>query len=795
VKAARLSFRVLVGVALVAPVTGYLLLRGSLPRLDGEIVVEGLDAEVTIERDALGIPTISGQSRRDVAFATGFVHAQDRFFQMDLLRRSASGELAALAGPAAVPKDVKRRFHRLRRVAREVVASANANDRAILEAYTHGVNIGLEALSVRPFEYLVSRVEPEPWKAEDTVLALYEMFFQLNDSMASREVVLGEMHDALPEPLYRFLLPMGTEWDAPLVGEPFATPPIPGPEVCDLRGGPVLAVRGRNPRRDELPRMSEGPGGSNNWAVAGTQTASGRAIVANDMHLTVHAPNIWYRLRLLVGSEFLPGHDLDVIGASLPGAPLVVVGSNRSVAWGFTNSRGDWADRVELELDPEDADWYRTPDGYEEFEVFEETILVKGRQSETLVVRTTRWGPVVGPDDRGRFYALRWLPYEPEAANFRLLDMEGARTVRDAVAVAQRSGVPPQNLVAADSGGSIAWTIAGKIPRKFGFDPGLPSSWAEEGVGWFGWLEPDEYPVVIDPPSRRIWTANARVVDSPFLGGSVRRFQLGARGKQIRDGLLDREKARIDDMLRIQFDDRALYLERWRELMLDVLSSDASQVDPLRAELRSIVEGWDGRATVEAVGYRLVREFRRYLLFDVLGVLVKGCGHEKLEPDFLVLHQSEGPLWRLVSERPEHLLNPRFSSWHEQLLAAADAAIESCNGTPLDECTWGDHNHVRIRHPLSGALPWLSRWLDLQNGPLPGDDHMPRVQRKNHGAAERFAVSPGDEESGYFHMPGGQSGHPCSPHYRDQHEAWVQGEPTSFMPGPAIHQLTLRARP
>ena len=174
--------------------------------------------------------------------------------------------------------------------------------------------------------------------------------------------------------------------------------------------------------------------------------------------------------------------------------------------------------------------------------------------------------------------------------------------------------------------------------------------------------------------------------------------------------------------------------------------------------------------------------------------MARGCGRAELKPDFAVRDRSEGPLWRLLSEQPAHLLDPSFGSWAELLLTAADAAIDCCDGKPLEECTWGDYNDVQISHPLSAALPLLSRCLDLHHGPLPGDDHMPRLQRKAVGASERFAVSPGNEDSGYFHMPGGQSGHPWSPHYRDQHPAWVQGKPTPFMPGAAIHQLTLRPR-
>ncbi|MEQ1730763.1 MAG: penicillin acylase family protein, partial [Vicinamibacterales bacterium] len=210
-------------------------LRGSLPRVDGRFTIAGLSAPVTVTRDELGIPSISGRSRADVARATGFVHAQDRFFQMDLSRRRAAGELSSLVGSRALPLDREIRIHRFRDQARRAVALLPPSQRQVLSAYVAGVNAGLSSLSSRPFEYLLLRQAPEPWHEEDSFLVVLSMFVTLQESNGEFETTLATMHDTLPPALFEFLVPRGTEWDAPIVGERLPAAPIPGPDVYDLR--------------------------------------------------------------------------------------------------------------------------------------------------------------------------------------------------------------------------------------------------------------------------------------------------------------------------------------------------------------------------------------------------------------------------------------------------------------------------------------------------------------------------------------------------------------------------------
>ena len=791
-------------VLLVAAAIGVWLglhLRASLPQLDGERVLPGLGAEVRIERDALGMPTIRARDRRDVARATGFLHAQDRFFQMDLLRRAAAGELAELLGPALLDADRSTRRHRLRAVARRVVEAADDDGRALLTAYTAGVNAGLQALAAAPFEYLLLRGEPAPWIAEDSVLVVFAMFFQLQDDRGLRESSLGVMHDTLPAALFAFLTPPGTAWDAPVVGGPLAGAPIPGPEVIDLRAaGRARRDTGRAPAVVAPSLVGPAPHpGSNNWAVAGSATADGGALLAGDMHLGLQMPNIWYRASFVWGGAAGAGHT--ATGVTLPGVHALIAGSNGRVAWAYTNSYGDWNDLVVIEVDPGDADIYSTPDGPRRFERAAETIRVAGRPDDTLEVVSTIWGPLIDEDHRGRPRALRWVAHDAAAVNLDLRRLEEAGDVDEALRLAGRSGAPAQNFVCADSAGRIGWTILGIMPRRAGFDGRLPTSWADGTRRWDGWLDPEKYPRIVDPPQGRIWTANARVVDGEMLrlvgdGG----YDLGARAAQIRDGLLAVDRATPADMLRIQLDDRALFHQRWRELLLAVLSPAATEGRPRRAELRRLVEEWGGRAATGSAGFRLVRAWRQFLAQAVFEALTAPCREADERFSYDWYEQREGPLWSLVTERPLHLLDPEYGSWDDLFLAVVDRTIDyyaadAEETIPLAELRWGRRNTLRMQHPISRAVPALGRWLDMPPQELPGADMMPRVQGPDFGASQRMVVSPGREAEGIAHLPGGQSGHPLSPFYRAGHDAWAEGRATPFLPGATVHTLILSPGP
>ena len=782
----------LVVLVLLAAIVGFLFLRGSAPQLDGTVKLAGLTAPVTVTRDRLGVPTITASDRLDVARALGFLHAQDRFFQMDLMRRLAAGDLSALVGPAALKVDEAHRLFRLRVVAREVLAEIPRKQRELLDAYAAGVNAGLRALKTRPFEYGILMQRPRPWRPEDSVLVIFAMYFTLQNASDSRESDLALMRATLPAALFNFLNAPGSRWDAPLAGKPFKTPPIPGGNVVDIRNWPAADFA----RSDSDPPLSQPVLGSNGFAVDAGHSADGHALLANDMHLGLSVPNIWYRAQFVYPDPARSNHHLVVTGVTLPGVPVMVVGDNRHIAWGFTNSYGDWVDLVMLHVKPDDPGYYLTAAGWRAFTYHREIIRVKGHKAAVLEVRDTIWGPVVGNGYNGVLRVVHWIAADPAATNAELDNLATAQNVRQAMAVANRTGIPAQNFVVADSAGNIGWTLAGRIPLRAGYNPEFPAYWDKPNTGWVGWLPPDRYPRIVNPPDGRIWTANNRVVDGAMLreigdGG----YDLGARARQIRDDLMAEDKFTPADMLAVELDDRAVFLGRWRALLLRLLTPQDVAAHPRRARFRREVENWGGRASIHSVGYRLVRDFRRRVDAVVFGALTAPC--RKADPGFhySVLTQREGPLWKMVTQQPPNLLDPEYKSWNALLLAAVDRVIARLwlPGTGLATRTWGQHNTVRIRQPLSRALPFLSRWLDMAPVELPGDSNMPRVQGVHFGASERMDVEPGHEQNGIFEMPTGQSGYPLSPFYRNSEPAWEQGAATPFLPGPP--EYTLRFQP
>jgi penicillin G amidase len=788
----------LVVIALGVP---YGMLRASLPRLDGELREAGLKAPVRITRDALGVPTIESANRFDLAYGTGFVHGQDRFFQMDLSRRLAAGELAELFGQVALDQDRKTRLFRLRSVARQVLAQASEPQRALLEAYARGVNAGLASLSSRPWEYWVLGAPPAAWLPEDTVLVTYAMWWDLQSGDWSYERLRQEVNARLGGPecgggwkcALGFLYPERTEWDAPVGTEPPLVPAaFPPPEALNVRD--AHAAPARTAQAGPPHAEPDGRAGSNNWAVIGRLTTTGAAMVANDMHLSLRVPAVWYRARLRVAGEGAGAEALDLIGATLPGAPILVVGSNTRIAWGFTNSAGNWMSVTRVPCTAVGDTSLTIASGTQALTESRETIHVKGAADSELAVKSGPAGVLWQADpQRQSCWFVGWLAQNPEATNINLMGLEHAATVADALALAPEVGIPHENFVVGDRDGHIGWSIFGRIPNATG---------SERALGKIEWTTAANHPRLIDPPGGRIWTANARAsIDQKelgLIGGSDAQFGanyvLGARARQIRGDLFTAGgNLKPIDMLHVQLDDRALFLARWRELLLHLIDDASLHAHPGRAEFRRLVEAWDARAGVDSVGYRLVRSFRDQTLEAVWDMIIDALGippEDDVGPPF----QFEGPLWQMVSRQPQHLLARQYADWPAFLNAELDTVIADLGQAcpELAKCTWGKRNVVRVRHPLSGALPALARFLDMPALELPGDGFMPRVQQVGFGASERFAVSPGHEQEGYFLLPGGQSGHPLSPYYRSGFLAWAHGEPQPFLPGPTQHTLTLR---
>ncbi|MBW8367855.1 MAG: penicillin acylase family protein [Arenimonas sp.] len=565
---------------LVALMVALWFVRGSLPQLDGDRALPGLSAQVQVQRDALGVATVDAANEADAARALGFVHAQERYFEMDLLRRSAAGELSALFGPIAIERDKVVRVHRLRARADDSLATVAGNRLPVLEAYRDGVNAGLAALQRKPWPYLLLQAEPEPWTVTDTALVGYAMFFDLQDETNSRELALWRIRDAVPPALYALVAMDGSEWDAPLVGPARGNVALPGPETLDLRTLPVPEANG------DYDVSEPAAPGSNNFAVSGQRTADGRAIVADDMHLGLRAPNIWFRARLRYADARAPAGKVDVSGFTLPGIPAVIVGSNGHVAWGFTNSYGDWLDFYRVDWADQARTRYRVADGQQALQVTSEWIRVKGGAPVELKVRETRWGPITAELDAGTSLALRWTAQLPGSLNFGLADLAFAGNLDEGLAAADLAGIPAQNLVIGDGTGRIGWRLTAQLPERAGqCDASAPLAVAS-GCRWNGWLPAIENPGLVDPADGILWTANNRTLDGEALRlvGDAG-YANGARARQIRDALLAKDKLTESDLLAIQLDDRALFLSRWHQALMDEAARSGTS-----AELKALAE-------------------------------------------------------------------------------------------------------------------------------------------------------------------------------------------------------------
>ncbi|MGX4643517.1 penicillin acylase family protein [Massilia sp. SYSU DXS3249] len=779
----------LAALVLLALLGAWLTLRASLAQLDGRVAASGLAAPVTVARDEAGVPLIRGANRFDLAYATGFVHAQERFFQMDLLRRTAAGELAELFGPRALPLDRARRLHRFRARAAGALAALSPPERAFLERYVAGVNAGLGQLGARPFEYLLTGSAPIPWRAEDTLLVVWAMYIDLQGNQEPRELARGWLREHSDAGQLAFLLPEASIWDAPLDG--LAAPaPAPIPAAAPGWWGKPRAAPVQLAALD-----TENLVGSNNYAIAGSRSTTGAAIVADDMHLGLQLPNIWYRLALAYPDG--QGGERRLVGVTLPGAPpLVIAGSNGKVAWGFTNSYGDYLDLVELGVDAAHPGQVRTPGGWERPAEQVETILVKGGLAERLAVRETAFGPIrtVG----GKHYALHWVAHAPGAVNLDHLRLEAATTVDAALAIAASDGIPAQNFVAGDAQGNIGWTVAGRLPRRT--VGGIATSFPLAPGGtptWNGLLDLEDYPRIVNPASGQLATANSRQLMGPeagLLGDGG--FDLGARTRQLDERL--RQLGGRTDVSRAfaaALDDRALFIAGWRERALRVLDPEATGGHPRRAAFRRLLEtSWNGHASVDSSGYRLARNFM-WALHDLL---FAGAAEPMTALDPKATMAAANPRWpavvaRLLDEGPPGWLPPGMRDWRAVQLAAIDRVIADFEreGVPLEKATWGARNTAAFAHPIALAVPALAPLLGVPPDQLAGDAHMPRVAGPKFGQSERMTVSPGREEEGLYNMPGGQSGHPLSPFFLKGHAEWVRATPVPLLPGAARTTLTL----
>lgn len=764
-------------VAALAAASLYTVLYLSLPQYDGEQQAN-ISSTARLERDATGYLSIHAANRNDAAYALGFAHAQERFFQMDILRRNAAGELSALFGERALEADRNLRQHRFRARAQQALNLLSKPERQLLSDYRSGVNAGLTALSLSPFEYLLLQQTPAPWQDEDAFLVIYSMYLDLQGKLGRDDYAMTLLQQAVPAQWYAFLQQHSTTWQAALDGstvQPVAVPDTAYPAV--LRDDSLAC--------NSCQLHDAADIGSNNFAVAGSLTAHGSAILADDMHLSIRVPGTWYKAQLNWRED---GKIRTATGLTLPGAPAIVAGSNGNIAWGFTNSTADWHDLVTLQLS-EDGKRYLTPDGWQALQYHYETIKVAGKPDQTLKLTETIWGPLVR-FDRSPAYALRWVAYDEVAVNFKLMQLELANTVQQALAIAPKAGIPVQNLLVADSQGQIGWSLMGPVPQRQLSDFDIAQDWSSGEQRWLGYIDAEQQPQLTG--SARLWTANSRMIggDAYQLIGNGG-YDLGARGWQIKQGLDTLHQADEQALHSIQLDNRALMLAPWYQLLLDTLTADIVAQHQLQAYRQYLVNS-SKQAAADDIGYTLVRAFRLKTLelqFAPLSSFLEQ--HAARSRD--LKYSLETPFWALLKQGSPDTLPAKYVSWQALLLDAilqSKKELEQQNGH-LNASNWGAVNQARIQHPLSSAVPLLGGWLNMPATPLNGDSHMPRVQRPGFGQSQRMVVAPGQEHLGILTIPAGQSGHPLSPFYRADHHYWLNEVALPFLPGEKKYQLLL----
>ncbi|HEX6995980.1 MAG TPA: penicillin acylase family protein [Gammaproteobacteria bacterium] len=745
----------------------------SLPRRDGEAFVPGLSAPVTVELDAAAIPRIRAKTLEDAYRAQGFLHAQERFFQMDLSRRSAAGELAELVGPAALPIDRERRAFQFRKRARALAESLPARHLAWLAAYADGVNAGLADLGARPPEYWLLRARPEPWTVEDSLLVVYAFYTMLSNNEAY-ERPQAVMEATLAPDVYAFLTPSTARFDRPL----FTSPDDP---TGGYRPQPIPSSAPAGPAPDVTRRVVLSPpagGASNQWAVGAAHGAGGVAIVANDPHLGLRLPNVFHRAELYFGDRVLRG-------VGIPGVPGVVIGATDGLAWGLTVSNADQSDWVVVEIDPDDPSRYRVPGGTEAFTVEREVIAVRGRDPENLDVRLTRWGPVVAHDGLGRPLALRATWLEPDGVDVDVLELAFADSVREGLDVVTGWAGPSLNWMFADADGRIGWAVNGPLPVRSGFDGSAPRSWASGAFAWSGFAEPPRYE---GGPDDVLFTANNRTLRAEDAARLGRVSMPPYRAKRIADLLASGDRFDEAALAAMQLDTRVEAYDAIRQVALEVLDEHAQ--DAAVATARAAVAAWDGHAEPDDVGFRVLDAFYDALLERLLVPLLAPA----LEADPTFVYRwplADEAMRRLLDERPAHLVPEGYADWEaylEDVLVDALRELERSDAGP--DATWGEVNRLAAAHPLAG-LPLVGPWLRLPDVPQAGAPLAVRVAEPSRGAVIRMVVSPARPEAGILELAGGQSGHPLSRQFDDQWQAWHDGAPAPFLAGETVSTVTL----
>ncbi len=770
----------------------------ALPQLDGAMTLPGLGGEVRIERDAFGIPTIRAGSADDASFALGFVHAQDRLWQLETHKRIGSGRLAEAFGAPALETDRFLRALGVRRAAAAQWGRLEPRARSTLQAYSAGVNAFLQQeLKARPPEFVILGLQPERWTPEDSLGWLIMMAWDLGGNWSTE---LQRMRLSLQLPVGRIneLLPP-YPGDKPLVTADYAAL-FRGLKVDGKLGSQALAA---------APESGIEGVGSNNWVLAGSHTTTGAPLLANDPHLKLSAPALWYFVRI----ETPQGK---VAGATMPGLPSVVLGQNDHIAWGFTNTGPDVQDLYLERIQPGDPSRYQTPQGWEAFETFTETIKVKGQPDVSLTVRATRHGPVIsdggaadgltGPAATPSYaVAMRWTALDPDPGTLEAsLDMTQARSVDEFVRATARYVAPMQNMVVADRSGRIAVVSAGRVPLRKPDNElkgQVPSPGWEARYDWAGYLDPTATPREADPARGWIATANQRIhpVDYPHYLTSE--WAAPYRMQRIEQMLSAKGKHSLADLQAMQADELSLATVR----LLPVLKRAAS-AHPLAAAAQKQLEGFDGRMAGDKAAplifWAWARQLSQGLFADEAGEKVWSASTRAYRDALEGVMERDDAWWC------DDKSTPAAETCAQQNTAALTRALDelqALQGPDLAAWRWDRAHQARSEHRPFSKVKWLARWFELR-APVGGDTYTVNVSRVNlkpdsstgelyldeHGPSLRAVYDLGDPAQSRFMHSSGQSGLPLSPLYGSFVQRWAKVEYVPVWGGAAEHTLVLK---
>jgi penicillin G amidase len=741
---------------LLAGTGTWLWLRTALPQTDGQVVLAALETRVTVTRDRHGIPRIEAENDRDAYFALGYVHAQDRLWQMDFQRRFGAGRLAEVTGPATLSLDRYMRFLGLYRLAEEQLALLSDEARAAVDAYTAGVNAWLETRDgALPSEFYLLRYRPEPWKAADSLVwgRMMAVFLSRN----WREEALGAALDRklTPEQI-RVLLP-----------------PYPN-------GAPVTLSGLDNPLMEDSA--------SNWWVLSGQHTESGKPLLANDPHLRLRAPALWYLARVTT-----PGWT--VSGATVPGVPFHVIGHNARIAWGLSSAETDVEDLFMERVDPSDPGRYVTPEGPQPFVIREEVIDVRGGDAVILTVRSTRHGPVISdlqPElgallGENEVMALSMAPLQPDdrsaEALFRLNRASDWDSFRDALRLWHS---PHQHIAYADTDGNVGMIAPARIPMRRNGDGSRPVPGWDGRHGWTGFVPFEDLPQVLDPPSGRLANANNPVVGNPYPHSLGRNRTEGYRARRIEERLAALPTHDADSMAAIQRDAVSLAARDLLPLML------TARAEGERAERAlTLLRQWGGtmdRTRPEPLIFKAwLRETVRTIFADELGALFSLWGG--LRPHSVHLALTEAPEWC------NDVRTPEIEDCPTALANALDAALTdlaSRYGDGMNGWRWGKAHRARLAHPVLARIPVLGRLFSIEPEIDGGDFTIYRAQPDTrnerdpfaavHGAGFRAVFDLSDLDASRFIVSTGQSGQVLSRHFTDLNQRWQSNDLLTISP-------------